>query len=332
VVILMKDYDVILASGAEHLRERFESHGFRVLTCERNYDNKRMFPNADIYVRIPDIAELSDRRVVVVQSCTGSSPAESEFFSTSDRLVELLLILDALSRPVEVEKVGHKQYKTTPVIPPASVEVVLTFQPFALQDKAFETGEAVSGRWAMDTIARACNKVWVLNPHASTEIEWMRALRDRGVLENLDITPDLIKFGAEQFGFDNYVVVTPDEGGQERFNVEGFGKSRSDSFTVELTGELAVKGRQVMVVDDLTKSGSTLLKAAERLRGLGAEDVGLAVAHVLPLIDQGEDLLEKLIEKSGRKIVTSNTVRTRAFCEKNPQLTYNVVDTLVRVL
>ena len=101
---------------------------------------------------------------------------------------------------------------------------------------------------------------------------------------------------------------------------------------MELTGELAVKGRQVIVVDDLTKSGSTLLKAAERLRGLGAEDVGLAVAHVLPLINQGEDLLEKLIEKSGGKIVTSNTVRTQAFCEKNPQLTYNVVDTLVKVL
>ncbi len=328
----MKDYDIILASGAEHLRKRFEEFGYRVYSCETNYDGKRLFPNADLYVCIPDVAKLSDRRVVVIQSCTGAGPSEDEFMSTSDRLVELLLILDVLSRPVEVEVVGHKKYKETPVVPPAHVEVVLTFQPFALQDKAFKTGEAVSSRWAMETLAKSCNKTWVINPHAADSIPWISKMKERGLVEILDITPDLIKFGAQQFGFDDYKVISPDEGGQERFSVNGFGKSRSDSYSVELTGSLEVEGKQVIIVDDLTKSGGTLLKAAERLRSQGAKDVGLAVAHVLPIMGKGEELLERLVEKSEGKVVTSNTIRTRVFCEKNPHLSYNIVDTLVRVL
>ncbi|MCF2136265.1 MAG: hypothetical protein K9W43_03410 [Candidatus Thorarchaeota archaeon] len=328
----MKDYDIVLASGAEHLRTRFEELGYRVFTCDLNYDNKRVFPNEDLYVRIADVAKLADRRVVVIQSCTGAGPAEEEHLSTSDRLTELLLILDVLNRPVEVEEIGHKKYKATPLVPPSRVEVVLSFQPFALQDKAFKTGEAVSSRWAMDLIAKSCNKIWVINPHASDTIPWMANLIKRGLIEVLDITPDLIKFGAEQFGFDNYVVITPDEGGQERFSVEGFGKSRSDSFSVELTGSLEVENKQVIIVDDLTKSGGTLLKAAERLKSQGAEDVGFAVAHVLPIREKGESLLERLVEKSGEKIVTSNTIRTHTFCEQRPHLTYNIVDTLVRVL
>ncbi len=329
----MKDYDVILASGAEHLRARFEEHGVRVFTCEMNYDGKRMFPNADIYVRVPEVEELSDRRVVVVQSCTGSGPAEPERLSTADRVVELLLILDVLSRPVHVEKTGHKQYKTTRVVPPARVDVVLTFQPFSLQDKAFTTGEAVSGRWATETIARACNHLWIVNPHAPIETPWMDALKKRGVLDTIDVTQDLIRYGAQQLGLgDDYIVVTPDEGGQQRFAVEGYGKKRTDSYTVELTGDLEVEDQHVFVVDDLTKSGSTLLKAADRLRQQGAKDVALAVAHVLPLAQHGEALLARLIEKSGKRVFVSNTVRTKIFCEDNPQLTYNVVDTLTRVL
>ena len=107
----MKDYDVVLASGAEHLRERFEENGFRVFTSNLNYDSRRLFPNTDIYARIGRVSELSNRKVVVVQSCTGAGPAEFERYTTSDRVLELLLLLDILAQPVEVEKIGHKNFK-----------------------------------------------------------------------------------------------------------------------------------------------------------------------------------------------------------------------------
>jgi phosphoribosylpyrophosphate synthetase len=328
----MKKYDVVLASGADHLRARFEKLGYRVFGCGMNYDGRHMFPNADIYTRIPDVAQMSDRRVVVIQSCTGSSPVEKEVFTTSDRLVELLLMLDSLTHPVEVEEMGHKEYRTKSIPPPSHVEVVLTFQPFALQDKAFKTGEAVSCRWAANQIAGACNRVWVVNPHAPDSLDWVKAQEGKGLYEEIDITRDLVKFGAAKFGFHDYTVITPDEGGQERFAVEGFGKHRRDSYNVELEGEVGVKGKNVIVLDDLTKSGSTLLKAAEKIYAQGASDVGLAVVHVMPLLEKGEQLLENLVEKSKGRIVTSNTIRTRTFCDCRPESTYNVVDSLVKVL
>ncbi|MFX1260798.1 MAG: phosphoribosyltransferase family protein [Promethearchaeota archaeon] len=328
----MKDYDVVLASGAEHLRERFEEHGFRVYTSNLNYDSRRLFPNTDIYARLGRVSELTNRKVVVIQSCTGAGPAEFERYTTSDRVLELLLLLDILAHPVTVEKIGHKQFLEAPIEPPSSIEVVLTFQPFALQDKSFLTGEASAARWATCQIANACDKIWVVNPHAPHDLPWVEDLIKRGVYQEIDIIPDLIAFGREKFGFSDCLVVTPDEGARQRYDIEGFGKSRTNSYCVELHGDLDVKGRQVIVIDDLTKSGSTLLKAAEKLYSLGASDVGMAVAHVLPVRDRGEKLLDALIEKSKERIVTTNTIRTHAFCEDEPDLTYNIVDTLVKEL
>ena len=328
----MKDYDVILASGAEHLRKRFRNLGFRVYSSDWNYDGRRLFPNTDLYARIAEVHKLANRKVVVIQNCTGSGPAEQEPRTTSDRIVELLLLLDILQAPVDVEKRGHKEYVATPVPPPSSVEVVLTYQPFALQDKAFLTGEASSSRWAVEEISKACNKVWVVNPHAVESIDWMQKMQKRGLLEIIDVIPDLIKFAVTQFGFDDFVVVTPDEGGQERFNVAGFGKSRKNSFSVELSGNVDVSNRNVIIVDDLTKTGSTLIKARARLKKMKAKNIGLVVAHTLPIMKHGEELLEKLISKSKGRIVASNTIRTRCFCYNNPALTYNIVDSLVKTI
>jgi hypothetical protein len=328
----MKEYDVILASGAEHLKESFQEEGFRVFTSSLNYDRRRLFPNADIFAKLEDVSELSNRRVVIIQSCTGSGPAENEQYTTSDRVIELLLLLDLLSRPVAVRETGHKRYECKPIGPPSSVEVVLTFQPFALQDKSFKTGEAVSGRWAIETIVKACNKVWVVNPHSPDSLEWVQELRDKKLYETIDVIPDLVNFAKKQFGFNNCVLVTPDEGAQERYKIKGFGKNRENSFKVDLHGKIEVQSREVIIIDDLTKSGSTLLKAADRLRNQGAADVGMVVAHVLPLTEREEDLLEELLEKARGMIVTTNTIHTEIFCEQNPQLTYNIVQTLVKYL
>jgi hypothetical protein len=50
------------------------------------------------------------------------------------------------------------------------------------------------------------------------------------------------------------------------------------------------------------------------------------------LLERGEELLEELIEKARGMIVTTNTVNTEIFGEQNPQLTYNIVKTLVKHL
>lgn len=297
-----------------------------------NSDGKRFFPNSDIYVRIPDVASLSGRRVVVIQSCTGSSPAEEEYWTTSDRVQELDLLLNMLRHPTNVEKTGFKEYKTTAIEPPSRVEVVLTFQPFALQDKAFNTGEAVSCRSATKRIDKLCDMMWIAAPIVDSHYSWVQELMQQGTYKEINVSKKIIECAGERFGFSDYVVVGPDEGAQERFGVPGLKKRRLDSFNIEVYGEVDVDGKEVIVIDDLTKSGSTLLEASEILKSLGASQVGLAVLHIMPVKDRGEKLMEDLIEKCEGRIITSNSVYTRAFCEERPELVYDMIDDLVDAL
>jgi phosphoribosylpyrophosphate synthetase len=328
----MSGFKVVLASGAEHLRTRFSELGFQVFSSETNFDEKRFFPNSDLYVKIADIEELADQRVVVVQSCTGSSPAANEYFTTSDRIQELILILDILKHPYKVEKTAHKTYKTHSLVQPRSIDVVLTFQPFALQDKAFSTGESVSSRCTMQSIANLCDRLWLVEPVVDRVLPWVEELAAQGKYHMINITQDMTEYAATKFGFKDYILTAPDEGAQKRFGVPGFSKRRSDSFTIEMTGDLDVTGKNVIILDDLTKSGNTLLRAADMLRDQGAADVGFVVLHVTPIRDGGERLLTELITKSNNKIITSNTVHTVAFCDENPELVYDIVDKIVENL
>jgi phosphoribosylpyrophosphate synthetase len=327
----MSEFMVVLASGAEHLKPKFSQLDFNVFTSELNFDEKRFFPNSDIYVKLADIEELADQRVVIIQSCTGST-ISSEYFTTSDRVQELILILDTLKHPCRVERTAHKKYKTHSLKPPRQVDVVLTFQPFALQDKAFSTGESVSSRCAMNSIANLCDNLWLVEPVVHRTLSWVEELAARGKYQVIEVTQEMIEFAAMKFGFETYLLTAPDEGAQKRFKVAGFSKIRSDSFSIEMSGELDVAGKNVIVIDDLTKSGTTLLRAAEMLRNQGAADVGFVVLHVTPIRNGGEKLLTELIAKSRERIVTSNTVYTEAFCDKNPELVYNIVDKIVKTL
>ncbi|MGY5853347.1 MAG: phosphoribosyltransferase family protein [Candidatus Thorarchaeota archaeon] len=328
----MSDFKVVLASGAEHLKEQFTELGIQVFCTDPNFDGKHFFPNMDLYVKIGQVEELANQRVVVVQSCTGSTPAAEEFYTTADRVEELILLLDLLQYPFRVTKTGHKQYEVENLPPPSRVEVVLTFQPYALQDKAFSTGEAVSSRTAMNTIAGLCDRLWVVEPVVNRGLNWALKLAEQGKYEVISFTQELIEMAADTFGFKDYILTAPDEGAQTRFGVPGFSKRRSDSFTIDMQGELDVTGKNVIILDDLTKSGTTLLKAAKLLREQGATDVGLAVLHLMPIKDGGERIFDDLIAKSEGKVVTSNTVYTVAFCEKHPQLVYNIVGKIVESL
>ncbi len=328
----MMEFDFILASGAVHLKEKLESHGYRVCMSDTNHDGKRFFPNTDIYVRISEVSELSNRRVIVIQNCTGSSPQDAEQFTTADRIQELMLILNILRNPVSVEKVGHKMYEYTNLVPPSRVEVVLTMQPYALQDKAFKTGETAAAYHAIKAISEVCDRLWLVAPVVTKDTKWAAEMVKQGDYTEINITKEIIAFGALRFGFDDYVLVGPDEGAQTRFGVPGLHKQRTDSFTIELSGEIDVKGKNVIVIDDLTKSGSTLLRSRDILLEQGASEVGLIVLHVTPISEKGEDLLDSLVARSEGKVVTSNTVYTHTFGQKYRHLTYDIVVPLIQHL
>ena len=184
----------------------------------------------------------------------------------------------------------------------------------------------------MQEIAKLCDKVWLVEPVVGKSIPWVKELSDSGLCEEIEFTEEIIKFAAKKFGFTEYSLIAPDEGSQKRFGIPGFQKRRTDSFTIDMYGELDVKDQNVIVIDDLTKSGTTLLRAGDLLKAQGATDVGRVVLHVTPIAEKGEELLQNLVTKSGNSIIVSNSVYSSTFCENHPDLTFNIVDKLVESL
>jgi len=313
---LGEDWSIFLCSGAEHLKEGLESNGLKVYKSGLNHDGKRFFPNTDLYTRIEEIEELSGKNVLVIQSTTGSGDFDEEKYTTSDRIWETLQVLDILSEPLKVREVGHKTYEYERLERPKKVYVMYLFTPFALQDKVFKTGEVNSAKLSLELTLMKSDKIILIDPHPPRNLDWMSKLINEGKVEILTAAPLLIERIKELSGIDDFSIVGPDEGEEARIGIRSMKKYRKDSFHVEIMGEgIDAKDKNFIIIDDLTKSGSTLLKAREILLNKGAKEVYCATTHVLPIMGKGESLLLELVKKLNGKFVTTNTIRTRTFEE-----------------
>jgi len=322
---LSRRWEIVLCSGAEHLANQFKKLGYNIHTSGLNYDGKRFFPNSDVYTRLDNIEEFEGKRILVVQGATYSGELDAEKFTTADRLWETLQVLDILKNPIKVFEKTHKKYEYEKLEPPKEIVVLYTFLPCALQDKAFRTGEAMSAKLAVELTLTKADKVVTIDPHPPEKIPWVKRLAENKKLELLSAIPTLIEEASKRFNLESYDLLTPDEGAQERFGIKGFKKQRIDSFTVMVGGNFDVKGKKIILVDDLTKSGSTLIKVRNFLLKGGAEEVIPCVTHVLPTLNKGEKLLRNLVKNLEGKILTTNTVRTKTFEVDNPNCLVDIV-------
>jgi len=317
----MSDCEVVLCSGATHLKENFAGLGFNIHTSALNYDGKRFFPNVDLYTRLEGIANMEDKRVCVIQNGACSFASETEAFHVSDRFFELLQVLEILNNPLEVKKSdeGHQRRRLST---PSEIIVVYTYLPFSKQDHAYETGEANSAKLAIEIpLSMGAAKVAAVDPHPPLEYKWIQELISSGKYEMLSIMPGLIEKTKALYELDNPLVLSPP--GKKKYKeseIVDLKKTRLDSYTVMFEGSMDVKGKEIILADDLVLSGSTLIKTRERLFEMGAKEVVCCVPHTLPLKD-GEEKLQTLLNKLDGKLVVSNTIATNTFAKGK-----NVVD------
>jgi ribose-phosphate pyrophosphokinase len=118
--------------------------------------------------------------------------------------------------------------------------------------------------------------------------------------------------------FVNPVVVSPDVGGLKMASsyAENIGaglaivakrrKSATETEALNVIGE--VEGRDVIIVDDLTETGGTLVSASRALKERGARQVIACVSHAVI-----SDLGAERLQKSGiSELITTNSVPVRA--------------------
>jgi ribose-phosphate pyrophosphokinase len=196
----------------------------------------------------------------------------------------------------------------------AKVHAVIPYLGYARQDKQFMPGEVVS-LGVISHLLRTCGvlRVTTVDIHSAVGLA-LFAMPTYSV----SAIPILAQYIKKNMNLSSPVVISPDFGSSKRteafatiYGAEHlqFAKER-DRVTGEVridAGEMNVKGRDVVIVDDMISTGATIRAAAEKLRKAQASKIVVSCVHPLLV----EDAYEKLIEAGVDEIIGTNTVPSR---------------------
>ncbi|CAN5476772.1 ribose-phosphate pyrophosphokinase [soil metagenome] len=253
----------------------------------------RHFSDTETFVKILD--NIRGRDVFVVQSTAAP---------TNENLMELLLLIDAAKR--------------------ASADRVTAVMPYfgyARQDRKDQGRVALSAKLVANMIVTAgADRLLTMDLHSGQ----IQGFFDIPV-DHLRAGPTLIDF-VRTAKIDNYCVVSPDVGNvklaRNYANILNaplaiVDKRRPEpnvSEVMAIIGEQEVKGRNVLIFDDMIDTAGTICNASEALRDRGARDIhAFAVHGVL-----SGPALERLEKAPIKEVVISNSVspQGRKFPEK----------------
>lgn len=234
----------------------------------------RKFPDGELYTRVLD--KISSDNVTIIQSTV-----------TDSDLVSLLQLIDACS---DVSRIN----------------VVIPYMGYARQDKQFKPGEPVSARAVAKAIK--ADTVYTINIHDESVLDHFDA---KAV--NLDATPVIGKY-IKNLKLKDPLIISPDDGaiGLARNASKDMGidydfleKTRLSGETVSIkTKNLAVKGRDVIILDDIISTGGTMAETITLLRSQGAHDVYTACVH--PVLSNNAVL--KLFKAGVKAIIATDTI------------------------
>jgi len=207
-------------------------------------------------------------------------------------------LLQALSIISQVRKVSSKIY------------AIIPYMGYARQDRQFLSGEVVT----MSIIARmiqaaGAKKVVVVDIHSKTALNHFKIPK-----ENVSAIPELAKY-FKKMKLKNALVVSPDMGGSLRakkfaslLNIDfiTLKKSRNrNTGKVQIHSSKAdVRGKDLILVDDIISTGGSIIKAAQFLKRQKCKRLFVACTHGLLVEDA-----EKKIKKAGvSQIISTNTI------------------------
>lgn len=240
----------------------------------------------------------NDEKRVSVGKGSGVAAILQSFSSPVDEnIIEFCLLSDALTRAGYSELVG-----------------VIPWLGYSKQDKIFLPGEALSAKVIAQIIQTTkIKKLFTFDLHNRA----ITGFFDIPVIE-LSAKPLFRDYFAQKIGVDTdkYVVVAPDEGAvkasaaisRELGVAIAYMDKRRDLKTGEvsvvgMSGE--VVGKNVIIVDDMIVTGSTMMESAEYLKKMGAVSVSVAATHHLYL----EGVQEKLEKSEIDEVIVSDTVQ-----------------------
>jgi ribose-phosphate pyrophosphokinase len=197
-----------------------------------------------------------------------------------------------------------------------TIDLYMPYIPNARMDRAKDKTDVFTLKYFAEFInSFGFNSVTVLDPHSSVS----EALIDnvRVVTAKSFILKTLVKLSG--YGVRDLIAFYPDEGCMKmRSNLVhlpyAFGIKKRNWKTgviegLDVAGEVdQIKGKDILIVDDICSRGGTFYHSAKRLKELGAKDIYLYVSHCENTILEGDLLKGDLI----KKVFTTNSIFTKS--------------------
>lgn len=242
----------------------------------------KMFPDGESYFRYCE--QLSGEDVIIVQ---GTHPPQDK------HIVQLCLLA-----------MGAHDLNAK------SITAVVPYLAYAKQDKMFKEWEVVS----IDAILKILKSSYIdriitVNIHSPWVIS-----RSPVRIENLDATPLLSNY-IKELMLKDAIVLSPGKKGDEMASTAskvlgldyGVIKTKRDISTgnVEVYIEgVDVKGRDVIVLDDMISTGGTMVKSILKLKELGARSITVGCVHAV-MVDEAD---KKIISAGADRIVATDSI------------------------
>ncbi|PYI80611.1 MAG: ribose-phosphate diphosphokinase, partial [Verrucomicrobia bacterium] len=212
---------------------------------------------------------------------------------TNHHLMELFIIMDALRRA--------SASRITAVIP---------FYGYARQDRKDQPRVPITAKLVANLlVAAGANRILTMDLHA----QQIQGFFDIPV-DHLYAAPVMYDYLKKKKQLSNLVVVSPDVGGLKMAYaysqvleaslaiVAKRRKSPTDVESMAVIGE--IRGKNVLMVDDLTETAGTLTNAADLLQKKGAKHIYACVSHAI-LNDVG---IQRLRKSRIDELITTDTV------------------------
>lgn len=333
------------------MRKREEMEEFQVIIGNSNYEfgkkicsllnvtpvntTIKMFANREICVKIHD--NIRGKNIVIIQ--TGSScytdsnnrdiNVMNEYYTVNDILVETQVIVDACNRSSA-----------------KSICVVFANFPYARQDKKCRARAPIGSAMVCRTMeVLGATRLVTMDLH-SEQIQGMF----NGAFDNLYASSTIVKYIKERKFIkeedrSNWLVVAPDAGAVTRasdlaskLKLEMAIMSKRRNYksvnvveSVELIGS-DIKGKTVIIIDDMADTCGTVVKAVEELKKRGANQIYVIVTHGI-LSNPAIDRINKC--DAITKFIVSDTIDqgyNKTYVNKDKFEVYSVTETFAKAI
>jgi ribose-phosphate pyrophosphokinase len=280
-----EDLKIFCGRASRELTERICRH----LDLPLGQGHTDRFPDGEIIVKLEE--DVRGRDCFVVQST---------YHPVDAHLMELLIYIDCLRRA--------SARRITAVIP---------YYGYARQDRKDEGRVPITAKLVANLITTAgADRVMALDMHA----EQIQGFFDIP-MDHLHAAPVFVSYFEsirQQLG--QIVLVSPDVGNVKRANryatwlgaelaiVDKRRKSGTEVVSANIIGE--VKGKTVLMIDDMITTAGTICAAAKLVMDQGAKEVMAAATHPV-LVGLA---MERLAESPISKVVVTDTIPCGARC------------------